>query len=1453
MKPRPATKQIKRAAFARVGATSVAFFIPIIVAAAYLNLGQTCCSGNCPPPPPPDFLISRNLAGDPISVADASISADGTRIAYTLANQLYIYETTTGERRRVDPSSSGWGDSTTVRYPVLTADGSFVAFGHGWDYTDPWYVEEIWFGTADYDPDPSWSTIWGFGGTEPISNLTMSGDGSVFAFDTRAALLPEDTDDSLDVYVIGPDGLSFASGGGPPGDQYASASSPKLSLDGQWVTFRASVESEPFDFRIVLQRTDGTEATQFPGWSSSISADGSLVAYETYDTRSIRVFDRVADIHRPVDLDNEGNPSTGLCFNPSIDGGGRRVAFWCVQPLTSHGASDQVYVRDLYSEVTYLVSVNENREPANTGAWNWNLQVNGNYAIIETTASNFNFAPGDGGSYTYKVPFSYWQACDEQFYVPQETTCGSGVCAAYGATSCVNGRIVDDCEATQTGIEICNGLDDDCDGRIDEDLGCHVDGRALPATTYSAFRPSSDGSRVAFFSENYPPWSEDPPPLLHLPTDTRLLVRDVDAGTTIDTGVIVDTDRRTSPMIRNFRNLDITGDGTLVAALAMDEIVVVDLVEPVSIVESIPAEPRTSVSISDDGRYVAFDTKTQLVPGDTNDFSDVYIWDRDSSVFTRVDSEPNKNKWHAELSADGAWIAYTYGTTLTDYENLEVVVREVVGGAVSHQYPGYGPTLSDDGSRVVFTWLQNTSEGLLHSLWWREPPSGEWGNFITRRGYGSGSGERLDCGPQHGQISGDGRFVTFGCRSSQRVTPHTLETPLGTPVGAPPWDPYLQYVGYLEYGGPYASRVKLASISEDGLPVGDAYNPAPAQLSDDGAYLFFNSASNAMGPGDSYNHLYRVPSNHFEEIQCDINSHTPTNTTCGVGLCTSSGVESCVSWTLEDSCVPACRNGCDGEAEVVNCGTAPCIGSGVLVCQDGYNDETCQPDPSCESDTDLDGIPDSEDSCPLVHDMPPLSFDCADALPPLSFGVYSSTDQVALSASRPAGTTHEPTVRISGYEGLASPAGQLVILGAYGARTLPLRPGEAWGTDVLLRPNESNRIVIFAHYDAGPTEISEVNVRHISNAGPDSLHGTVVDESGQPIAGATVRGGGSADITDGQGTFELRNIDGQTTMLVQMTAAGYLPAATLVSLSIPNQDPITLLMDRETTTEILVGPGGGTLTTANGFELVVPPGALAPGQEVRLSERTARPSLFEYVGVEAVDITPDQDFLEPVTFRGPNVAGLAPGQMLLATGYDPNTGAGAIDLATVSDDGNFLEMQLSSVHGRVSLPLPAAELVILDRTFIEAEVKYKLYGTYMTSVDGLQVSVDIKECGSVMFESIVGGLSTPEIDSNEECDVWSSVYQVPACLLAYDLDYRVIYNTYESGVGIQFGVLDWEVAPLFGWTKFREFVYVPLGVLRSFEPDIRNLRGTSVGGPNCSEHCTREVWNISGCPLSGQL
>ncbi|MEY4509555.1 MAG: hypothetical protein RLZZ450_1677 [Pseudomonadota bacterium] len=66
--------------------------------------------------------------------------------------------------------------------------------------------------------------------------------------------------------------------------------------------------------------------------------------------------------------------------------------------------------------------------------------------------------------------------CDGQIdedYVTTASACGVGVCARAGMRTCVRGSVVDSCKAatrTSTTDTVCNGLDDDCDGRPDEEF-----------------------------------------------------------------------------------------------------------------------------------------------------------------------------------------------------------------------------------------------------------------------------------------------------------------------------------------------------------------------------------------------------------------------------------------------------------------------------------------------------------------------------------------------------------------------------------------------------------------------------------------------------------------------------------------------------------------------------------------------------------------------------------------------------------------------------------------------------------------------------------------------------------------------------------------------------------------------------------------------------------------------
>ena len=152
-------------------------------------------------------------------------------------------------------------------------------------------------------------------------------------------------------------------------------------------------------------------------------------------------------------------------------------------------------------------------------------------------------------------------------------------------------------------------------------------------------------------------------------------------------------------------------------------------------------------AISGDGRYVAFDSRSPLVPGDTNAASDVYVRDLQTGNTVRASvgssgAQAVGNSTAPSISSDGRYVAFDAATPLAaDDTNgkQDVYVRDMLTGQTTRISIDSAGNQAD-GHSDNFS-LGNVQDGGLESA-----------------------------GPQ---ISGDGRYVAFESAATNLVTGDT--------------------------------------------------------------------------------------------------------------------------------------------------------------------------------------------------------------------------------------------------------------------------------------------------------------------------------------------------------------------------------------------------------------------------------------------------------------------------------------------------------------------------------------------------------------------------------------------------------------------------------------------------------------------------------------------------------
>src|SRR4028119_2147177 len=387
----------------------------------------------------------------------------------------------------------------------------------------------------------------------------------------------------------------------------------------------------------------------------------------------------------PVDSTGISDPAGDVQGNrysvkSSISGDGRFVAFTLQQSIFRIGApnnninnSDDIFVRDLLTNTTTRVSVDSAGNPGNDSSVNPSISADGRFVAFHSGATNL--VPGDTNNNddiflrdlstntTTRVSVdSAGNQGNEFSGDPSISGDGRFVAFASGATNLVPGGtnneediFVRDLSTNTTTLVSVSSSGD-------------------RANDYSSFPSiSANGRFVTFYSfaTNLAPGDTN---------DSRdIFVRDLLTNTTTLVSASSNGEIANRGSIRG----SISADGRFVAfsSLASNlvpgdtnnsfDIFVRDTLTNTTTRVSVDSAGNQgnggsdNPSISADGRFVAFTSvASNIVPGDTNNTSDIFVRDRLTNTTTRVsvDSAGNQGNFFsgsASISADGRFVAFS--------------------------------------------------------------------------------------------------------------------------------------------------------------------------------------------------------------------------------------------------------------------------------------------------------------------------------------------------------------------------------------------------------------------------------------------------------------------------------------------------------------------------------------------------------------------------------------------------------------------------------------------------------------------------------------------------------------------------------------------------------------------------------------------------------------------------
>jgi Tol biopolymer transport system component len=586
-------------------------------------------------------LIGTNAsvtpALSPENIHNLAMSSDGRFVTW-VANvgsisgtntAIYLWDAQSGTNTLVsaDLNNPANPASGLCNLPVVSADGQWVAFvSNATNLTANLlasgyhaYLVNVPGGiTRLLDADTN-----GFGaGVNPTAVPALSADGSAAAFES-ANLLNDNRHLAYDVFA------------------YNTASNAN-----ELISTRQPV--------LPSQTPDGISGLT----SFSVSSNGQFVAFysdaddivpnDTNGTRDVFVRDLVNGTNILVSVNANGVSGNGLSADPAISGDGRYVAFASAANDLAPGVTNKgqnVFVRDLQAGATVLASINTDGVHSGNGdSFSPVISADGRYVLFYSKASNLA-----AGSFNYSVVGNLFLR-DLQTATNYALTSGALGAGVYSAAMTPDGHWVafvgTAAEPAGTALYVWNSQ---TAARTYTNSGTYSSFFALPMVAISP-----DGQKLAFLSGS----------------TLNLSVADLGAHTV--------TAVNPSGTFLSHAGVQFSSDGRFlgyaaqISPSASQNVYRYDLQAGTNLLVSrnfsgtgAANTNSDSPAISPDGRWVAYRSfATNIVPGDINNFADLFIYDtsNNATILVSVDAAGSSTAADRSLqpvfSADGRTLLF---------------------------------------------------------------------------------------------------------------------------------------------------------------------------------------------------------------------------------------------------------------------------------------------------------------------------------------------------------------------------------------------------------------------------------------------------------------------------------------------------------------------------------------------------------------------------------------------------------------------------------------------------------------------------------------------------------------------------------------------------------------------------------------------------------------------------